>query len=257
MRFKDTVIVVTGAAQGIGAGVAIRAASEGGQVVIADRSELIHEVEREICDSGGVARSFIADLEQFDDAQSLIDFALSQFGRVDVLINAVGGTIWRKPFEHYEAAEIEAEVRRSLHPSLWCSRAVLPSMIEHRNGVIVNVSSNATRSINRVPYAAAKGGIDAMTASLAFETGQYGVRVVATAPGGTKAPPRRIPRNPEPLSTQEQRWHRQTVEQTTDSTFLKRYATMDEQVAPILFVASHEAGYITGAVLPVSGGDSR
>jgi dihydroxycyclohexadiene carboxylate dehydrogenase len=257
MRFSDRVVVVTGAAQGIGRGVAVRAAEEGATLVIADRSELVREVEQEITDQGGDARSFIGDLEVLDTAVRLMDFAIESFGRIDVLINAVGGTIWRKPFSEYEGDQIESEIRRSLMPTLWCCRAVVPLMVSRCSGVIVNVSSNAVRSINRVPYAAAKGGVDALTVSLAFELGQYGIRVLATAPGGTEAPPRRIPRNPAPLSDDERRWHQETVDQTTESTFLKRYSTMDEQVGPILFAASDEAGYITGTVLPVSGGDSR
>jgi dihydroxycyclohexadiene carboxylate dehydrogenase len=128
-------------------------------------------------------------------------------------------------------------------------------MIEQGGGVIVNVSSNATRSINRVPYAAAKGGVNALTASLAFEAAAKGIRVVATAPGGTEAPPRDIPRNPDPLSADEVRWDRETVLQSTESTFLKRYSTLEEQVRPILFMASDDASYITGTVLEVSGGD--
>ena len=66
------------------------------------------------------------------------------FGRIDILVNNVGGTIWAKPYAAYEEAEIEAEIRRSLFPTLWCCRAVLPHMLEAGAGVIVNVSSVAT-----------------------------------------------------------------------------------------------------------------
>ena len=76
-----------------------------------------------------------------------------------------------------------------------------------------------------------------------------------TAPGGTQAPPRRVPRNPEGETTDELAWITQAVEQVTQSTFVKRYGTVAEQVAPILFLASDEASYITGSVLPVAGGD--
>ena len=69
-----------------------------------------------------------------------------------MLVNNVGGTIWAKPFEHYQENEIEAEVRRSLFPTLWCCHAVLPYMLERKSGSIVNVSSIATRGVNRVPY---------------------------------------------------------------------------------------------------------
>jgi dihydroxycyclohexadiene carboxylate dehydrogenase len=252
VRFTGKVVVVTGAAQGIGAGVAHGIVAEGGTVVLADRSELVTEVRDELA---GHARSFICDLEKYSGADDLMEYAVSEFGRIDVLINNVGGTIWRKPFEFYEEEQILVELHRSLLPTLWCARAALPHMIANSAGVIVNVSSNATRSINRVPYAAAKGGVNALTASLAFEAASKGIRVVATAPGGTAAPPARIPRNPNPLSDDELRWYEETVAQSTDSTFLKRYSTLDEQVRPILFMASDDASYITGTVLEVSGGD--
>ena len=128
-------------------------------------------------------------------------------------------------------------------------------MLEQGSGAIVNVSSVATRGINRVPYGAAKGGVNALTACLAFETAGRGIRVNATAPGGTDAPPRRIPRNAQAPSTDEQAWYRQIVEQTVDSSLMKRYGSIDEQAGVILFLASEDASYITGVTLPVGGGD--
>jgi len=132
---------------------------------------------------------------------------------------------------------------------------VLPHMISQGGGVIVNVSSVATRSLNRVPYAAAKGGVNALTASLAWEHAGQGIRVLAIAPGGTEAPPRRVPRNPEEPTEQEKAWYQQIVDQTIESSPLKRYGTVQEQAAAILFFASDEASYITGVTLPVAGGD--
>ncbi|CAI3805321.1 1,6-dihydroxycyclohexa-2,4-diene-1-carboxylate dehydrogenase [Pseudarthrobacter sp. MM222] len=255
MRFTDKVVVVTGAAQGIGAVVAQKIAAEGGTVVLADRSELVREVCAELTAGGVQARYFLCDLETHAGASGLMAYAVAEFGRIDILINNVGGTIWVKPFEHYQVEEIEAEVRRSLFPTLWCCHAVLPYMAERQAGVIVNVSSIATRSINRVPYAASKGGVNALTASLAFEAASKGIRVVATAPGGTEAPPRKVARNPNAQSAQEKVWYQQIVDQTTESTLLKRYGTLEEQAAPILFMASDDASYITGVVLPVGGGD--
>ncbi len=84
---------------------------------------------------------------------------------------------------------------------------LLPAMVGQGHGVIVNVSSAATRGIHRIPYSAAKGGINALTASLALEYADAGIRVVATAPGGTEAPPRRISRGGSSLATgEEQTW---------------------------------------------------
>lgn len=218
-------------------------------MIAVDRSELVFELQGE-----GVL-ALTADLEQYTDCVRVMAAAVNTFGRLDVLVNNVGGTIWAKPFEHYRAEEIEAEVRRSLFPTLWCCHAALPYMLEQGRGAIVNVSSIATRSVNRVPYGAAKGGVNALTACLAFENAQRGIRVNATAPGGTEAPPRRIARNENEQSPEEQVWYRQIVDQTLDSSLMKRYASLDEQVGAILFLASDEASYITGVTLPVGGGD--
>jgi dihydroxycyclohexadiene carboxylate dehydrogenase len=256
-RFQDKVVIVTGAAQGIGRGVALRVAREGGTVLAVDRADIVDEVVAEIESHGGTASAFQADLETFAGAQAVVEHCLATFKRVDVLINNVGGTIWAKPYEHYEEAQIEAEIRRSLFPTLWCCRAVLPFMVGKKRGVIVNVSSIATRGVHRVPYSAAKGGVNALTASLAMEHTRNGIRINATAPGGTDAPPRRVPRNRSLAkpSRKEAAWYQSVVDQTIDSSLMHRYGTIDEQVAPILFLASDESSYITGTVLPVGGGD--
>lgn len=254
-RFERKVVIVTGAAQGIGRGVAMSVAAEGGHVLAVDRSPLVHDVVEEIVEAGGEASAFEADLETFAGACAMVEEAVRLHKRVDVLINNVGGTIWAKPFEHYEEAQIEAEIRRSLFPTLWSCRAVLPVMLKKKKGVIVNVSSIATRSIHRVPYAAAKGGVNALTASLAMEHTKDGIRINATAPGGTDAPPRRIPRNAAKQSRREKVWYQAIVDQTKESSLMHRYGSIEEQVAPILFLASDESSYITGSVIPVGGGD--
>ena len=254
-RFKDKVMIVTGAAQGIGRGVALAAAAEGAQLVLADRSALVREVAQEAAALGAQVTIVEADLETWPGAAALAARALADCGRIDILVNNVGGTIWAKPYQEYEPDQIEAEIRRSLFPTLWCCRAVLPAMIAARAGAIVNVSSVATRGIYRIPYSAAKGGINALTASLAMEHAQDGIRVNAVATGGTEAPPRKVPRNPKPLSEQEQVWYQGIVDQTRATSLMHRYGTIAEQVAAILFLASGEASYITGTVLPVGGGD--
>lgn len=119
----------------------------------------------------------------------------------------------------------------------------------------MNVSSIATKGVNRVPYAAAKGAVNALTAALAFEVGTKNIRVNAVAPGGTTAPPRKVPRNAEKQSAQDKAWMQEVVDQTVQSSYMKRYGLLREMSAAILFLASDAASYITGSVLPVGGGD--
>lgn len=254
-RFKNKTVVVTGAAQGIGKGVALQIAKEGGKVVLIDRAAIVSDVAGVAKAEGLETLAVIANLETYTGFTNALAQAKETYGRIDVLINNVGGTIWAKPYAEYAEDEIEKEIRRSLFPTLWGCRAVLPYMLEQGEGAIVNISSIATRSINRVPYAAAKGGVNAITASLAFEYAQSNIRVNAIATGGTEAPPRIIPRNDNPQSEQEKEWYGQIIAQTRNSSLMKRYGTIDEQVAAILFLASDEASYITGITLPVSGGD--
>ncbi|WP_055474472.1 benzoate 1,2-dioxygenase electron transfer component BenC [Gordonia sp. HS-NH1] len=255
-RFTGKVVVITGAAQGIGEQTARRISAEGGQVVLADRSELVDDVARELAGTGRGAVSAVADLETFAGAEAVVRRAIDSYGRVDVLINNVGGAINFKPFTEFTDEQIRAEIDRSLMTTLFTCRAALPSMVRSGRGVIVNVSSAATRGIHRIPYSAAKGAVNALTASLALEYADEGIRVVATAPGGTDAPPRRISRGtPEPRSDIEAQWYQAHIDQTLSSSTMHRYGTLDEQAAAICFLASDEASYITGTVLPVAGGD--
>ncbi|HEF5178597.1 1,6-dihydroxycyclohexa-2,4-diene-1-carboxylate dehydrogenase [Burkholderia cenocepacia] len=253
-RFSGKVVVVTGAAQGIGRGVALRAAAEGGKVLFVDRADFVAEVAAEA--PGGDTAGFVADLETYEGAHAAMAHAVRTFGRIDILINGVGGAIRMRPFAEFEPAQIDAEIRRSLMPTLYACHAVLPHLLARGGGTIVNISSNATRGIRRVPYSAAKGGVNALTSALAMEYAEHNIRVVATAPGGTSAPPRRVPRNAAGDTEQEQAWMGEAVRQVTESTYFKRYGSLDEQIAPILFFASDEASYITGTVLPVAGGDT-
>lgn len=257
-RFKDRVIIVTGAAQGIGWGVARRAVAEGGRVLFVDRADFITDVAKDVAAEAGDDRAigFVADMETYEGAKSVMDSAAAQFGGIDILINGVGGAIRMRPYAEFEPEQIDAEIRRSLMPTLYACHAVLPHLLKRGGGTIVNVSSNATRGIRRVPYSAAKGGVNALTQSLAMEYAPHNIRVVATAPGGTSAPPRRVPRNTAGDSAQEQVWMSEAVQQVTESNFFKRYGSLDDQIGPILFMASDEAAYITGTVLPVAGGDN-
>lgn len=253
-RFAGKVLVVTGAAQGIGLAVAARAVAEGGRVLFVDRADFVHEAAA-AAGPKDRAMAFAVDLESHAGAAAAMQEAADRFRGIDILVNNVGGAIRMRPFEAFQPDQIDAEVRRSLMPTLYGCHAVIPHLLGRGAGTIVNVSSNATRGIHRVPYSAAKGGVNALTQSLAMELAERNIRVVATAPGGTEAPPRRIPRNAAGDTAEERAWMQEVVAQVKQSSFMKRYGSIAEQVAPILFLASDEASYITGSVLPVAGGD--
>ena len=256
-RFAGKSMVVTGAAQGIGRQVALEAAADGARLTLVDRSPLVQHVMKQINASHGQGSAIAveADLETWSGNEQAMARANSVYGAIDVVVNNVGGAIWMRPFQHFDESQLTAEINRSLYPALFGCRAALPYMLEQGRGAIVNVSSIATKGINRVPYSAAKGAVNALTVSLAFELGTKNIRVNAVAPGGTTASPRQIARGGDTLSAQDRIWMQQVVDQTVQSSYMKRYGLLREMSAAVLFLASDAASYITGTVLPVGGGD--
>jgi NAD(P)-dependent dehydrogenase (short-subunit alcohol dehydrogenase family) len=262
-RLNGKVCVVTGAGQGIGRATARRLGEEGGTIVVADRvDESASETVAELHAHGVEAIKAVIDLATFAGAQALMAQAREACGRIDVLVNNVGGTIWIKPFHLYSEEEVKLELERSLYPTLWCCLAALPIMMEQKAGSIVNVGSQSTRGLYRLPYATSKGGILALTKVLAMEYGRYGIRVNTMAPGGTEISDRVTPRleiapgmmvSDVPLSDV---YRREMAEDITSQQALKRRGLPEEQAAAIAFLASDDAGFITGQVINCSGGQS-
>jgi NAD(P)-dependent dehydrogenase (short-subunit alcohol dehydrogenase family) len=264
-RLTDKVCIVTGAGQGIGRATARRLGQEGGKIVVADRIDSsATQTAAELRDHGVEAMKVVVDLSTLAGAQRLMTQALDAYGRIDVLVNNVGGTIWIKPYHLYTEDEVKLEVERSLYPTLWCCLAVLPIMVKQNSGSIVNVGSQATRGIYRVPYAASKGGIVALSKVLAMEYGRHGIRVNTMAPGGTDIPDRVTPRllvrpgvmAEEGAKEEAENYRREMVENSQSQQSLKRRGAPDEQAAAIAFLASDDASFITGEVINCSGGQS-
>jgi dihydroxycyclohexadiene carboxylate dehydrogenase len=254
-RFREKVVIVTGAAQGIGKACAIRFAREGGNVMIVDRAEKqARLVQQQIRDQGGTAEVCSANLETSAGAKQAMHTTMAVFGRIDVSVHNVGGTIWTKPFWEYPEDQIEQEINRSLWPTLWCCRAVIPYMMEQKHGSIVNVGSVATRGINRVPYSAAKGGVQAITTCMALELAEHGIRINCVNPGGIDQGERAIPRNSEPVTEIDNAGMQGVIDQTLRDTPMGRYGTPEEEAAAICFLAADEASYITGETVNVAGG---
>lgn len=261
-RFEGQVAVVTGAGQGIGAATARRLAQEGAAIVIGDMAaDPSNRVRDEIRDFGGSAIVALGELSRWEKAQALMAAAIAEYGRIDVLANVAGGTIWFQSFHYYTPEQIQAEIDKSFWTALWCCRAALPYMLAQESGAIVNVSTHAVTGAFRVPYAVAKAGQIGLTTALAREVAPRGIRVNCMAPSGTlaadrvtardfgiKAQPPELP--PEELAAQE----RYRQETRLSEIPMGRRGTAEEQAAAIAFLASHDASYITGQVLAVGGG---
>jgi dihydroxycyclohexadiene carboxylate dehydrogenase len=262
-RLKDKVCVVTGAGQGIGRATARRLGDEGGKIVVADRIDASASAAvAELRESGVEATKTVVDVSTFDGARELMRATQAAYGRIDVLVNNVGGTIWIKPFHLYTEDEVKFELERSLYPTLWCCLAALPVMIEQQSGTIVNVGSQSTRGLYRLPYAASKGGIVALTKVLAMEYGRYGIRVNTVAPGGTEIIDRVTPRQsirPGVMAEENaemEKYRKEMAEDIRNQQALRRRGLPAEQAAAIAFLASEDASFITGQIINCSGGQS-
>jgi dihydroxycyclohexadiene carboxylate dehydrogenase len=255
-RLEGKVCVVTGAGQGIGRATARRLAAEGGKIVVAERVDASASATlQELTDHGVEAIKVLADVSKMDEARALMRQTVDAFGQIDVLVNVVGGTIWWQPYHLYSEEQIHLELERSLFTALWCCSAALPHMIARKSGSIVNLSSFVTRGgLYRVPYAVSKGGIEALTKTLAGEYGRHGIRVNAVSPGGTAVPDRVTSRlmlapginaDPAPMTDAYFAEARGDLQKLA----LQRQSQPDEQAAAIAFLASDDASYITGQIL--------
>src|SRR5437667_1234819 len=264
-RLNGKVCIVTGAGQGIGRATARRLGQEGGKIVVADRVQAgATQTVTELRAHGVEASKVLVDLGTVAGAQELMTRALDSFGRIDVLVNNVGGTIWIKPYHLYTEEEVKLELERSLYPTLWCCLAVLPIMMKQRAGSIVNLGSQSPRGLYRLPYAASKGGILAISKVLAMEYGRYGIRINPIAPGGTEVADRVTPRQlirpgvmaDDSTEAEAEDYRREMAQDIRNQQALQRRGLPEEQAAAIAFLASDDASFITGQVINCSGGQS-
>jgi dihydroxycyclohexadiene carboxylate dehydrogenase len=262
-RLSGKICVVTGAGQGIGRATAKRLGAEGGTIVVADRvDEGATQTMAELQGHGVAALKVLVDLGTLAGARQLMEETIRAYGRIDVLVNNVGGTIFIKPYHLYTEDEVKMELERSLYPTMWCCLAALPTMMQQKSGSIINVGSQSTRGLYRLPYATSKGGILALTKVMAMEYGRYGIRINAMAPGGTEISDRVVPRQfVRPGMTVEEpddeaKYRQEMADDIRNQQALRRRGMPEEQAAAIAFLASEDASFITGQVINCSGGQS-
>jgi len=251
-RVDDKVAVVTGAANGLGRAIAERLAGEGARVVLGDvDGPGLERAVALIAKAGGQAVSFVGDVTEEEPARRLIGVAVERWGRLDILVNNVGGSrnarIWEMTAEDWDFV-----LRLNLRSTFLCTRAAVPHMMMRRYGRIVCLSSGAREGTpwtayyeGGSAYSAAKAGVHGFIRDVALELAEHGINVNAVAPG---------PIDTERVGAGLRRLN-ETVEYSPERmTPLRRLGRPAEVADAVLFLASDEATYITGHTLAVTGG---
>ena len=238
---QNKVVVVTGAAGGIGRSIAQRFAGTGAKVVVNDvNAEAAAEVVGSINDSGGVAIDLVADVSDGDSVAAMFDAVMAEYGTVDVLVNNAGLV---SPMLHFFEAD-EAWWRKIIDVNLTghflCSHKAARIMAKAGGGNIINMSSGGATRAHRAftAYDATKGGIEALTRAMALDLGPYNIRVNALMPGSIDT---------SGLSLDDRKLRGENVP-------LGRIGEPIDMTGAALFLASDDASYITGDVIKVDGG---
>ncbi|AKK27880.1 MULTISPECIES: SDR family NAD(P)-dependent oxidoreductase [Mycobacteriaceae] len=240
------VAIVTAAAAGIGSAIATRWCRDGGSCVMADTDTAgLETAVAALAASGARVCGVAGDVCRRDVANRVVERALAEFGRLDALFNVVGVSLPRN-VEEISEEEWRDQFDANLGSVFQMSKPVIPVLRSAGGGAIVNVASTAgILAENRCSaYSASKGGVILLTKNMALDFARDNIRVNAIAPGGTRTP--RIERF---LSE-----HPEHASMMTDICVMQRFAQPEEIAAPAVFLASPDASFITGAVLPVDGG---
>ena len=243
MMLKDQVAIVTGASRGIGRCIALALAAQGARLVVSARNEdALAKLTDEIKAAGGEAVAVAGDVAKSDDADRLVTAATEKFGRLDILVNNAGitrdGLLLRMKDEDWDAV-----LDTNLKGAFACTRAAAKVMSKQRYGRIINISSVVGEMGNpgQANYCASKAGLIGLTKSNALELARRNVTVNAITPGFI------VTDMTDELSEKQK-------EELNSQIPLGRLGEADDVAQAVLFLASSQAGYITGQVLGVNGG---
>ncbi len=248
-RFQGKTVIVTGGAGGIGGATCRRFASEGAKVAVFDMNlEAAQKVADAIKAAGGQAAAFQCDITSREQVDAAVAGTEAQLGPVDVLVNNAGWDVF-KPFVKTNPGEWAKLIDINLTGALHMLHAVLPGMAERKSGHIVNVASDAARggSSGEAVYSACKGGLVALSKTLAREHARHGINVNVVCPGPTDtallAGVAEGARDPAKL-----------IEAFKSAIPMGRLGQPDDLASAIVFFGSDDASFITGQVISVSGG---
>jgi len=248
-RFADQVVVVTGAASGIGAVIAQHFADAGARLVLSDVNEKqLKSVAENIAADGRQMPVVVAgDLSQEDVAGGLIRSTVAAHGTVDVLVNNAGGGII-KPFLDHTPDTLRTTIDRNLWTTLWCTWHAVPIMKAKGYGRVVNVGADSVRNglWDHAAYNAAKGGVHAMATGLAREFAKDGITFNVVAPCIVNTPQVQKATIMSP----------QALQRFVDVVPMGRAGEMDEIASMVCYLASREASFVTGQVISVNGGST-
>ncbi|MFC1865612.1 3-oxoacyl-[acyl-carrier-protein] reductase [Chloroflexota bacterium] len=242
MNLTDKVAIVTGSGRGIGRAIALKLAEDGATVVINDISNAAEDVAAEIHTVGGKSRAVIADISSADEVNHMVETTMEAFGRIDILVNNAGiardQLLLRMSEEEWDSV-----LKIDLKSVFLCTKAVARPMMKQRWGRIISISSivGLIGNPGQVNYAAAKAGIVGFTMSVAREMASRGITANAIAPGFIDT------EMTQKLSEQQQ-------QELMANIPLGRLGSPEDVASVACFLASEDAGYITGQVLTVDGG---
>jgi len=246
MRLRDRVALVTGSSRGVGKAIALAFAKEGAKVMVnyTSNEKAANEVLETIQKMGGQAKVFKADVAKKAEAQALVQATVDAFGGLDILVNNAGFT---RPAMMLKMTEEQWDAVVDIHlKGAWlCAQAAAPHMIAKNYGKIINVTSVAgmVGTVGQINYSAAKGGVISMTKSMARELARNNICVNVISLGI-------VPTDmSEKITTDEK-----LKEIYMNRILLKRFGETEELTPAFVFLASDEANYITGQLLPVDGG---